>query len=195
VFERLETGSPSTPFVVAEVSMCRPCRHDQIVERQAGAVGKCERLAGDVNRRDVAHPYARVVLMPKNPPDRCGDIARRQSRRRHLIEQRLKHVVVAPVDQQDLGGGLSESLGRGQAAETTADDDDTRTWAPGSRIIAHTSIIVQQTDARQRRSPGPASRYTAPWLPPTRPHPPGRGGVPPSQPPARSIALIPAVSR
>jgi len=41
-----------------------------------------------------------------------------------LIEQRLEEVEVAPIDDGHLDRGMSESLGRGQAAKATAQDHE-----------------------------------------------------------------------
>jgi hypothetical protein len=45
-----------------------------------------------------------------------------------LIKQRLKEVVVGPVDHNNFGWGISQSLGGGQPAETATDDHDSWLW-------------------------------------------------------------------
>jgi hypothetical protein len=45
--------------------------------------------------------------------------------RRNLVEQRLKDVVVAAVDDGDVDGEMSQAFGGVQAAESTPDDDHT----------------------------------------------------------------------
>src|SRR4030095_13422603 len=55
----------------------------------------------------------------------------RQPARRHLIEQRLEEMVVAPVDDGDVGIGAGEVRCSAQAAETGADNDDVRTGHGG----------------------------------------------------------------
>ena len=42
----------------------------------------------------------------------------------HLVEQRLKEVVIGAIDKRDLDRRLGQTLGRVQAAETASDDDD-----------------------------------------------------------------------
>jgi hypothetical protein len=49
-------------------------------------------------------------------------LPRAQDRRRNLIQEGLEQVVILPIDQDDLGIGLSERLGGSQAAEATPHD-------------------------------------------------------------------------
>ena len=48
----------------------------------------------------------------------------RERGRRHLVEQRLEQVVVAPVDDGDVDVGALQLLDGGDAAKAAADDDD-----------------------------------------------------------------------
>ena len=57
----------------------------------------------------------------------------RQHRRRHLIEQRLKDVVVASIDEDYVGVGSLESARRGDPGEARADDNDALSSAPPIR--------------------------------------------------------------
>ena len=50
----------------------------------------------------------------------------RQRRRRHLIEQRLKDVVVMAIDHGHVHVGGRERAGGVQPAKSAADDDDAR---------------------------------------------------------------------
>src|SRR6185369_452862 len=56
--------------------------------------------------------------------DRPRDLAARERGRGHLIEQRLKQMMVAAVDQRDLDRRARQPVGRLQPAEAGADDDD-----------------------------------------------------------------------
>jgi hypothetical protein len=49
-----------------------------------------------------------------------------QNRRRHLVEQGLKQVVIRAIDQDDFRGRVLESLGGGQSSETA--DHDYYMW-------------------------------------------------------------------
>ena len=55
-----------------------------------------------------------------------GDIGRRKTRGRDLIEQRLKQVMIVAVDQRDVERLPGEALGDRQSAEAAADNDDPR---------------------------------------------------------------------
>ena len=52
----------------------------------------------------MTSPRITVVfgLLPQNAADRRADLARRQDRSRHLVEEGLKQVVIGAVDQNDL---------------------------------------------------------------------------------------------
>ena len=71
------------------------------------------------------------MLIRERRADRIGNIARVQRRGGDLLEQRLKQVVVAPIDQGHGDGRVGE-LARGrQAAEATPDDHDVRSALHG----------------------------------------------------------------
>jgi hypothetical protein len=65
-----------------------------------------------------------VFLVPKNEPDRRGDVTRRQDGRGDLIEQRLKQVVVVTVHQGDLHVRARKPAGTRKSGEPGSDDDD-----------------------------------------------------------------------
>ena len=54
-----------------------------------------------------------------------SDLGGREDRRRHLIEQWLKYVVVAAVDQHDLGISVPQLARRREPGKASADDHDT----------------------------------------------------------------------
>jgi hypothetical protein len=60
-------------------------------------------------------------------------ISAEEDRRRHLVEQRLKYMVVAPVDQDDLGVRMPQRARRGNPGKSTADDDDALAPSAGRR--------------------------------------------------------------
>src|SRR5262249_46958726 len=53
-----------------------------------------------------------------------GDLAGREGAGGDLVQQRLKQVVIAAIDQGDVDRCSSERPGRAQTAEAAADDDD-----------------------------------------------------------------------
>jgi hypothetical protein len=66
------------------------------------------------------------VLVPDQTSNGSGDVGRRQPGRRHVIEQRLKEVMVFPVDQGDVQRRLGTSLCDSEGGEAGADDDHAR---------------------------------------------------------------------
>jgi hypothetical protein len=50
----------------------------------------------------LIHQHFHVSAIPKDTSDRLGNISRRQSGQGNLVQQRLKSVVIAPVDQHYL---------------------------------------------------------------------------------------------
>jgi hypothetical protein len=67
-----------------------------------------------------------VGLVGEDLPQRWRDVAGRQQRGGHLVEQGLEQVVVEPVDEDDLGRGVAQAPADAQATEAAADDDDAR---------------------------------------------------------------------
>ena len=102
VLERLQSRRMRLPLGVTEVRVARAGADDQevVVERRRRRTARRRRRSTSM-RADLAEQHADVARAAEHPADRRGDVARRQRRRRHLIEQRLKDVVIAPVEQRD----------------------------------------------------------------------------------------------
>src|SRR5271154_4711247 len=79
----------------------------------------------DVNRLSKQH--LRVFLPPQNLAQRRGDVGRRERSRRHLIQQRLKKMVIAAINQRDVYRGVLQGLGEAEAAEPSPDYDNSVT--------------------------------------------------------------------
>ena len=73
-----------------------------------------------------------IQLLHLELPDRRGDLSRREHRRRHLVEQRLKYVVVAAVDQDDIDISVAKRACRCESGKASADDDDALSLSVGS---------------------------------------------------------------
>src|SRR5215469_8470872 len=58
--------------------------------------------------------------------DRLSDIARGQASSRNLIEQRLKQVMIGPIDECDIGTLVSQSFCGIQPSKPAANDHDFR---------------------------------------------------------------------
>src|SRR5262249_50812602 len=75
-----------------------------------------------------------VLLFAQNPADRRGDVAGRQRRGRHLIEQRLKEMIVVAIEQRHAHVGATKGARCVEAAEAAADDDHTRSRLRGGCV-------------------------------------------------------------
>ena len=73
--------------------------------------------------------------------DRRSDLGRREHRRRHLIEQRLKDVVVAAVDQDDIDIRVPQRACRGDSGKAGADDDNALALSTGG--LGNGSCLVR----------------------------------------------------
>ena len=65
-----------------------------------------------------------------------GNVVRAEPRRRHLVEQRPKAVVVVSIDDDDVDGIASKLQCCVHAAEAGADDDDPRSWSCRMREVS-----------------------------------------------------------
>ena len=73
---------------------------------------------------DVSHSEMKIFPSVKHPSEREGYVANVQCRAGHLIQQRLEHVVVVFVDQNDLKGTSTQGSDQGQSGKSAPDDDD-----------------------------------------------------------------------
>jgi hypothetical protein len=87
--------------------------------------------------------YADVFLLLLQLPNRGGDVGGRQNRSRHLVKQRLEDVVVAAVDQYDVGVAFSERMSSGDTSKSAADDHDTLSRA-GSRASHLQAFLISR---------------------------------------------------
>ena len=91
------------------------------------AVGEDEASAGQVDRARP-RPAAPSTFAGARRIERMrrGDVARVRRRGRHLVEQRLEEVVVAPVDEGHVDRRRRAARGRVEPAEAAAHDDHVR---------------------------------------------------------------------
>jgi hypothetical protein len=116
------------PFLVAEIAVRRARRENEMIVIDLAAVNH-DRAPRRVDARHGPPQHADGATVAKKSPDRKGDIGRRQSSGRDLIEQRLEQMIVVAVDQRDVDGFVFQAGRASHAAEPGADDDDARTFA------------------------------------------------------------------
>jgi len=149
--EALQPRRESREFVVPEVAMPDSGRQDENIVRNRHSLpirGIDEDASPIlVHARDFSQDHRRISLLPQDTADRRADLRRRQHGRRHLVEQRLKQMVVVTIDQERADWCSSESLGGRQAPEATANDHHARHVlghpSPGSTTSPFESNIVR----------------------------------------------------
>ena len=125
LLDRLQRGGDRRPLVMAEIGVARAGRDHELVIGQA-AVADQHRTAVEIDAADRAEHDIGVRLPSQNAADRPGDVGRRQSRGCNLVQQWLKEMIVAAVDDRHVRRRSAE-MGRGlQPAETGADNNDAR---------------------------------------------------------------------
>jgi len=122
---------------VAEVRVACARGQDEVV---VGNVAKPathfldgDRPSDDVDARDVGEQHGRIPLCAQQVSDRRRDVARAERRRRYLIEERLKRVVIVSIDHSDVDGGARERPRSGKPAESASDDHHVRSMPSGRR--------------------------------------------------------------
>ncbi len=159
--ERLEPHGVLRPGVVSEPRRLRTRRDDEIVEADLVAVAEDDLPPVVIDVHHLAHQDARVGIAPEDGADRDRDVAGGEARRRDLVEERLKEVMVFAVDQRDAHVlHLAQGAGHGETAETTPHDHDVLlplhdrdTRGAGSPCrVRHPPVTVERR-ARRRYKP------------------------------------------
>lgn len=106
---------------------------DEGVVGKGGAAREQHSAVGDVQVRDLAENDFGIPLTAEGGAERGGDVAWREAAGGDLIEERLKEVEVALIDDGHAGAGAAEGLGRVEPREAAADNDDAMQRAVHSR--------------------------------------------------------------
>jgi len=101
--------------------------HHEVVVRDHVFV-ELDDLGVEIDRACFGKEHLRVLLRAEDATNRDGDVARIERGRSHLIEERLKQVMIAPIDQGHSHGCVRERPCRIEAAETPAQDHYVRWW-------------------------------------------------------------------
>ncbi len=113
------------PVVVAEVRMPGAGGDNQIIVRKLAVVRR-HHLAIQVDRRGLDQQYFDVLLMSEDAANRRSNIAGIEARCGHLVQQRLKQVMVPAIEQRDLDGLAGQLLGSVQPTKATSNDHNPR---------------------------------------------------------------------
>ena len=126
VVEGLHAAGGGAELVVAEIGARGPAGDDEAVvadgERLAEFVDVD--LAGlGIDVLHLAEDHAQRRVVPQHVADGGCDLALGEDAGGHLVEERLKEVVVGPVDQGDADGRPLEGAGSEEPPEAGPDDD------------------------------------------------------------------------
>src|SRR5256714_13255105 len=144
---------------MTEVGVSRPSRDDQIVVWYFTQVivDTHDAFLG-IDLAHLRHQNFGIPQMTQYPADGSGDVARRQRRRRHLVQQRLKDEMIRPVDERDIDVGTSEDMRGGDSPEPAADDYD----AGSDRLVRQGSPRTNGQRASSATPPKSAGSCTPP---------------------------------
>jgi hypothetical protein len=92
-------------------------------------------MRGDVDGDDLVHEDLGIGVAAKDGADGLGDVCRGEDGEGNLVEQGLKGVVVAAVDDGDVDGEFGQADGGAEAGETTADNDNAGGAAEGKSVF------------------------------------------------------------
>jgi hypothetical protein len=124
IFQGLETRGEGLPVVMPEIGVAGPGGEDQVIVGNARPVLERDGAVSFIDTGDGSEQRLHIVAPLHELADRPGNLRRSEGARRHLVEERLEQVVVAPVDQRYGGTRAAQRLDGRKAAKSAADDDD-----------------------------------------------------------------------
>src|SRR5262249_51740760 len=137
VAQALQAGCIPRELIVPEVSGTHARRDDEKIEgdlaRTEAWRSRFQSPLGEIDADDLRQKDTEVLLLHLELTNRNGDVTGRQDRGRHLIEERLKYVVVSTIDQEDLRINAPQRV-RGSEARKPAADDHNARHPPGTRL-------------------------------------------------------------
>ena len=123
VVDALETGREFRPVVMSEIAVLR-ARGDY--EKIIGhvAIFSPNGLGGNVDPLNVGKHDCGVGLLTEHAADWRGDIRGGEPRCRHLIKERLKQMVIVPINHHDIDRRIPQRPCGRETAEACPDDYD-----------------------------------------------------------------------
>ena len=98
--------------------------HQRVVVQRCPGVGDHGSRV-HVDGQDAGHAHGDVAVTPHDAAHRVGHVVGGESRRGHLVEQRLEGVEVVGVDEGDVDGRSTKAPEHREASESCADDHNT----------------------------------------------------------------------
>src|SRR6202020_3145372 len=83
-----------------------------------------DKLCVLIHSADFSKKYGRISLILQKSPDRRCDLSRRKHCCRHLIEQRLKEIVIRSIHHQDIDVCMTKGLSGSEPCKTGTDNHD-----------------------------------------------------------------------
>jgi hypothetical protein len=128
VAEAFEPWGEPRELVMTEIAWTHSgSDHQEVVLEFSTADPRASDLnsaGSEVDAFDLGQQHAEVLLFRFQLPDRRSYLRWRQDGGGDLIKQRLKDMMIAPVDQCDLDVGSLERACRSHAGESAADNQD-----------------------------------------------------------------------
>ena len=124
VLQRLQARREWLPFVMPEIGVPGSGRQHQRVVGNGITVLQKDAFPCGIDAGYGVEQGRHILAFAKEVPHRPGDFRGRQRRGRHLIEQRLEQMVIAPVDDGDADWSTRKGAGEFQPAETGPYNDD-----------------------------------------------------------------------
>src|SRR5580698_327365 len=121
------------------------CDHQDVVTQRSPLlmvfIASIDKLRVFINPADFAKKYGRISLTLQKSPDRGCDLSRRKHRCRHLIEQRLKEVMIRSINHQDIGVCIPKGSSGSEPRKTSTDNHDSLHLFP--HIVDRSQILVE----------------------------------------------------
>ena len=124
-------------------------RENQVVVT-VGLALEVHGLRLEVYARRSSHDDVAVFLAAQHLPNGRRDVPGREGCSRHLVEQRLKQVMVVAIDEDHLSLGMLEGLGRSDSPEAASDDGNPRDVL--SHVVHQTTITPPALRASPSRN-------------------------------------------
>jgi hypothetical protein len=145
VFQRLEARCKRLPLVMAEIGVTHAGREHQRVVGQRVAVFEQHEFAGRVDAADGGKQRRDVRPVAQEIADRPGDFGCREGSGRHLIEQRLKQMMIAAINECDLDARTLQPQRAFKPAKAGAHDHHAMSVFRTKRWRVHGALNVRTT--------------------------------------------------
>ena len=129
IFDCLQPWRDLRPFLVSEVAVRGSGGDDQVVVCHDRSAGQRYLPRSRVDREHLVHHHFGIAILVQNRADGLGNVARRKHRKRHLVQQRLKGVMILPINDGDVDRQFAEPLGGRDPGKSRTDNHDSRSFA------------------------------------------------------------------